>query len=99
MPCGSLGVSCSKSVIIKVGFGPNQDNLVLTQHKKVPEDKKFKYLNVREKGLYVIAEAPDFGMLVRWDKGTRVYVKVDPRWKNKVCIIIWKYLVEDILFH
>lgn len=31
-----------------------------------------------------MVEAPDIGLVVHWDKGTRVYVKVDPRWKDKV---------------
>lgn len=39
---------------------------------------------VRERGLFVIIDAPDLGIVIHWDKGTRVYVKVDPRWKDRV---------------
>lgn len=84
MPCGSLGVTCSKSVVIKVGFGPQQEVFSLTKDKEIPAHKLLKRLTVREKGLYVIVEAADLGFVVHWDKGTRVYVKVDPRWKNRV---------------
>lgn len=32
----------------------------------------------------VMLEAPELGLVVQWDKGTRVYIRIDPRWKDKV---------------
>ncbi|XP_017781781.1 PREDICTED: hemocytin [Nicrophorus vespilloides] len=80
VPCGTLGVSCSKSLTIKIG----PESITLTRGKKVPFTQVFNRFTVRNRDLFVIVEAADLGLIVHWDKGTRVYVKVDPRWKNKV---------------
>lgn len=84
MPCGSLGTACSKSVTIRVTSGDGTDSLTLSKDKLVPKFKTYKHLILREKGLYVIVEAPDLGLVIHWDKGTRVYVKVNPKWKGRV---------------
>lgn len=84
VPCGSLGTTCSKSVTIKVTSGNDQESITLTRDKSLPAFTKLKHLTLRHKGLFVIVEAPDLGLVVLWDKGTRVYVKVDPRWKDKL---------------
>lgn len=80
MPCGSLGVACSKSITIKIG----DESLTLTRGKHLPKYQLLKRITIREKDLFIIIEAPDMGIVIHWDKGTRVYVKLDPRWKNKV---------------
>lgn len=84
VPCGSLGVSCSKSIAIKVGVPPNRESITLTRDKDIPEHATLKQLTMRQKGHYVIVEAPELGFTVRWDRGTRVYVKLSTVWKNKV---------------
>jgi von Willebrand factor len=43
----------------------------------------------------VIVEAPDLGLVIQWDKGTRVYVKVDPRWKDRVKGLCGNYNDND----
>lgn len=40
---------------------------------------------IRDLGLFVVVEVFDLGLVVRWDKGTRVYVNLDPKWKSRVC--------------
>lgn len=60
------------------------ESITLTRGKHIPEYQLLKRMTVREKDLFVIVEAPDLGIIVHWDKGTRVYIKLDPRWKNKV---------------
>lgn len=58
--------------------------------KPLPKPKTLNTLTVREIGLYAIVEAPYLGLAVRWDKGTRVYVRLNPKWKNKVNMnIFW----------
>ncbi|XP_030749920.1 hemocytin [Sitophilus oryzae] len=84
VPCGSLGTSCSKSVTIRIISGDDNEVITLTKDKSVPKFVTKKHVTIREIGLFVIVEAPDLGLVVHWDKGTRVYVKVDPRWKNKI---------------
>lgn len=33
-----------------------------------------KHLTLREKGIFVIIEAPDLGLVVHWDKGKFLYL-------------------------
>lgn len=54
-----------------------------------------KLIRVRQKGLFVIVETPDLGIGVHWDKGTRVYVKLDPRWKSVVKGLCGNYNDND----
>ncbi|XP_050302983.1 hemocytin [Anthonomus grandis grandis] len=84
IPCGSLGTSCSKSVTVRVSAGEDTEKITLTRDKPTPRLINKKHITLREKGIFVILEAPDLGLVVHWDKGTRVYVKIDPRWKNKI---------------
>ncbi|KAJ3643777.1 hypothetical protein Zmor_026489 [Zophobas morio] len=95
VPCGSLGTSCSKSVTVRVKSGEDQDVLTLTKEKALPDFASMKHLIVRQKNLFVIVEAPDLGLVVHWDRGTRVYVKVDPRWKGKVKGLCGNYNDND----
>ncbi|CAG9772868.1 unnamed protein product [Ceutorhynchus assimilis] len=84
VPCGSLGTSCSRSLTIRISSGDDLETFTLTKDKLVPRFATKKHMTIRERGIFVIVEAPDLGLLVHWDKGTRVYVKVDPRWKEKI---------------
>lgn len=39
---------------------------------------------MRRSGLFVFLDVPDLGVVIQWDEGTRVYVRVDPKWKGRV---------------
>ncbi|XP_076276507.1 hemolectin isoform X2 [Lasioglossum baleicum] len=82
VPCGTTGVSCSKSITLAIGSGDDSEAIVLTRGKQLPSGK-FKRLATRSAGLFVFVDAPDLGLTVQWDKGTRVYIKLDPRWKGR----------------
>lgn len=41
-------------------------------------------LAVHRAGIFIVVEAPGLGLQVKWDRGTRVYVKLDTKWKNRV---------------
>lgn len=69
---------------LRVTSGKKTDSLILSKDKPVPKFKTYKHVILREKGLYVIVEAPNLGLVVHWDRGTRVYVKVNPKWKGRV---------------
>nr|CAH7739498.1 unnamed protein product [Callosobruchus chinensis] len=96
VPCGSLGTSCSKAVALRVTSGEDSETISLSKEKVVPKYTTYKHVVVREKGLYVIVEAPDLGLVIHWDKGTRVYVKVDPRWKDKTKGLCGNYNDNDM---
>ncbi|XP_043682227.1 hemocytin isoform X2 [Vespula pensylvanica] len=81
VPCGTTGVSCSKSITLKVGHGVNQEIITLTRGKALPKGN-FKRIAIRTIGLFVFLDVPDLGLVLQWDKGTRVYIRLDPKWKG-----------------
>lgn len=46
------------------------ESFTLTKDKRVSKLISKKHLTVRDKGIFVIMEAPDLGLVVQWDKGT-----------------------------
>ncbi|KAJ9596531.1 hypothetical protein L9F63_012430, partial [Diploptera punctata] len=84
IPCGSTGVTCSKSVTLRVGSPDKQEVITFTKDKPVPSHTSLNRTIIREAGLFVYAEVHDLGLVLQWDKGTRVYVRVDPKWKNRL---------------
>ena len=96
--CGSLGVTCSKSVTISI-LGPHAETIVLSSDSPIPkissvdsfkkntktsESENSKKVSINRAGVFVVVETPGLGMQVKWDRGTRVYVKLDNRWKGRV---------------
>lgn len=41
-------------------------------------------MSVHRGGIFVVVEAPGLGLQVKWDRGTRVYVKLTSMWKGNV---------------
>ena len=39
---------------------------------------------VRQAGVFVFIEVADLGLVLQWDHGTRVYLRLDPKWKGRV---------------
>ena len=39
VPCGSSGVACSKSVMLRLGSPGTEESITLTRHKKIPIGK------------------------------------------------------------
>lgn len=35
-------------------------------------------------GNFIVVEIPHIGVLLKWDRGTRVYLKLENRWKGRV---------------
>ncbi|XP_026667953.1 hemocytin isoform X2 [Ceratina calcarata] len=82
VPCGTTGVACSKSVSLTIGNDKNLETIVLTRGKELPLDN-FKRISMRTAGLFVFVDVPDMGLTLQWDRGTRVYVRLDPKWKAR----------------
>lgn len=38
---------------------------------------------MRRAGLFVFLDVPDLGLVIQWDEGTRVYVRLDVKWKGR----------------
>ncbi|XP_011303247.1 hemocytin [Fopius arisanus] len=82
VPCGTSGVACSKSVTLTVGNGNKQEKIILTRGNALPSGN-FQRIVTREAGQFVFLNVPDLGLTLQWDKGTRIYVKLEPKWKTK----------------
>lgn len=80
---------------MKVSNGEDTESITLSKEKPIPNFRTYKHLILRNKGIFIIVEAPDLGLVVHWDKGTRAYVKVDPRWKNRVMFQKKKNVVDS----
>ncbi|CAK9818181.1 SSPO [Anthophora quadrimaculata] len=81
VPCGTTGVACSKSITIIIGGGQNLESIVLTRGKELPAGD-FKRIATRTAGVFTFIDVPDMGLSVQWDKGTRVYIRLEPKWKG-----------------
>ncbi|KAK9502170.1 hypothetical protein O3M35_012753 [Rhynocoris fuscipes] len=82
--CGSSGVSCSKSVTLSVGTGAKKEYIVFSEGKSFTSKPKLERISERSSGLFMFAEVADLGLVLQWDKGTRVTLRAEPKWKNKV---------------
>ena len=41
-------------------------------------------LSTRQAGAFAFIEAPGLGLVVQWDYGTRIYIRLSSRWKGQV---------------
>ncbi|KAG4071830.1 hypothetical protein HA402_005991 [Bradysia odoriphaga] len=83
--CGSLGVTCSKSVTVSL-IGPHVETITLVSDEDLNAQAiaKLDKLSVHRAGIFVVVEAPGLGLQIKWDRGTRVYVKLTSMWNGKV---------------
>ncbi|KAJ8725925.1 hypothetical protein PYW08_004108 [Mythimna loreyi] len=84
VPCGTTGATCSKSVTLKVGSGGSEEIVSLTKDSPIPDISKLKRIKMRMAGAYIFLDVPSLGMSLQWDRGMRVYVKVDSIWQGRV---------------
>uniref|UniRef100_T1JAC2 Hemocytin n=1 Tax=Strigamia maritima TaxID=126957 RepID=T1JAC2_STRMM len=79
MPCGDTGITCFKSTTFILG----DEKLRLSQNEPIPEPQGTSRFMVHKVGLYVIVHT-DVGVTLYWDRGTRVYIKLQSNWKSGV---------------
>lgn len=77
-------MTCSKSITLSVGTDKDKETLTLTKDKPLPNTSNLFRIVVKKSGIYVFVEVTDLGLILQWDMGTRIYVKVNPKWKNRV---------------
>ncbi|KAK7066927.1 Mucin-5B [Halocaridina rubra] len=83
VPCGTDGVTCAKSVTLRVGSGDSQEVVQFSKNKPPPM-KNLTRTIIREAGIFLFAEVTDMGLVLQWDRGTRAYLRLDPSWTGKV---------------
>ncbi|ALC44456.1 Hml, partial [Drosophila busckii] len=93
--CGTMGVTCSKSLEIALS-GRVQESLLLSKDATYSVDpnksaiksnvnsKGHNAFHVYKAGVFVVVEIIPIKLQVKWDEGTRVYVKLGNEWRNKV---------------
>ncbi|XP_040264823.1 mucin-2-like [Bufo bufo] len=83
IPCGTTGVTCSKS--IKVFLGKTVLKLA-DKHIEETTGEGVKHVTylTREVGIYRVIEASN-GILLIWDRKTTIFIKVSPAYKGKLC--------------
>lgn len=68
VPCGTTGVSCSKTITLTIGSDQTSERIVLTRGKNLPLNN-FKRIIIRTAGLFLFINVPDMGLTMQWDKG------------------------------
>ncbi|XP_075969965.1 hemolectin isoform X2 [Anticarsia gemmatalis] len=84
VPCGTTGATCSKAVTLKIGRAPDEEFVTLRKDEPIPDISKLKRIKMRIAGAYVFLDVPTLGVSLQWDRGMRVYVKVDSIWQGRV---------------
>ncbi|MBN3292587.1 MUC2 protein, partial [Polypterus senegalus] len=83
VPCGTTGVTCSKS--IKVYLGETELKLGDGKVQLQPlEKEKNVTCKVHRIGIYYAVET-DIGLTLLWDRRTTVYITLAPDYKGQVC--------------
>ncbi|XP_039747124.1 hemocytin isoform X2 [Pararge aegeria] len=83
-PCGTTGATCSKSVTLRVSSAGTEETVSLTKSAPLPDTSKLKNIMIRQAGAYVFLDVLSRGMSVQWDRGLRVYVRVNAMWQDRV---------------
>lgn len=83
--CGSLGVTCSRSITVDI-VGKYPETITLTSGDQLDQNvlANLKKLSIYRAGIFTIIEVPRMDLQIKWDRGTRVYVKLGIRWKGRV---------------
>ncbi|XP_071530011.1 hemocytin-like isoform X2 [Panulirus ornatus] len=83
VPCGTDGITCAKSITLRVGSGDSLETIEFSRNKPTPSTGMTRTV-IREAGVFVFAEVTDMGLVLQWDRGTRAYLRLDPMWQGKV---------------
>ncbi|KAE8607127.1 hypothetical protein XENTR_v10011033 [Xenopus tropicalis] len=89
IPCGTTGVTCSKSIKIYLG---NTELKLTNSHmeKKFGESETEVKYRAREVGLYLLIHTSDDVSLI-WDKKTSLLIRLPSSYKGKVCGLCGNY--------
>ncbi|XP_035218784.1 SCO-spondin-like, partial [Stegodyphus dumicola] len=89
VPCGTNGITCSKSFTLDLGPTTSEystseyEKLTLSRDDPLPKVSYNSRFVVMDAGLFVLVFS-DVGISLQWDRGTRLYINADPKWRNRV---------------
>ncbi|KAM5223979.1 mucin-2 [Hipposideros larvatus] len=83
VPCGTTGVTCSKAIKIFIG---RTELKLEDKHRVVIQRDVGQHVSytTRNVGRYLVVETSS-GIIVIWDKGTTIFIKLAPSYKGTVC--------------
>ena len=84
VPCGTSAVTCSKAATIIVGTGAHREVVQIVKGQETVLGPSYKRITTRDVGLLVSFEVFDLGLVVQWDKGNKLYVRLKPKWRGLV---------------
>ena len=84
VPCGTSAVTCSKAATLIVGSGAEREVVEIVKGQETVLDHSYKRITTRDVGLLVSFEVFDLGLVVQWDKGNKLYVRLKPKWRGQV---------------
>ena len=84
VPCGTSAVTCSKAAKIIVGSGADREVVEIVKGQEAVLGPGYKRITLRDVGLLVSFEVFDLGLVVQWDKGNKLYVRLKPKWRGQV---------------
>ena len=58
--------------------------VAFSETNEVTKSGELKKITVSRVGVFILVEVPGMGLQVKWDRGTRVYIKLSARWKGRV---------------
>lgn len=99
VPCGSSGLTCTKKVSIII----NNTVIVMDKGKvpvvsplpgSVPGLTMSANIRLRELHLFTVLET-ELGITVTWDRGTRLYITLDPKFKGQSVSCIFVFLQKN----
>lgn len=86
VPCGSSGLTCTKKVTITIN-----NTLIVLEREKTPVVSSLPGaagssftagFQISERHFFTVLEI-DIGLTVTWDRGTRLYITLDPKFKGQ----------------
>uniref|UniRef100_UPI003AB0136A mucin-6 n=1 Tax=Centroberyx gerrardi TaxID=166262 RepID=UPI003AB0136A len=88
VPCCDEALICSRSIVLEL-----QGKVTLTLSDMRVTKRLYTGVSVKVEllyfvytvGLYIMIEVPSKGLILIWDKHTRITIKLDSRWRNRVC--------------
>ncbi|XP_043826511.1 mucin-5B [Dromiciops gliroides] len=89
IPCGTSGVTCSKA--IKVFLKGTElifnEGTVKVVERGTGEEVSYK---IHSRGIYMVLET-EVGVVLMWDRKTSIFIKLQQRYKGKVCGLCGNY--------
>ncbi|KAH8249445.1 hypothetical protein KR032_009614, partial [Drosophila birchii] len=97
--CGTSGVTCSKSLEVSLSskagpehlkltdggvYGADNSSSIITRLRNQISSHASSSFHVYKAGVFVVVEVVALRLQIKWDEGTRVYVKVGNEWRGRL---------------